>query len=148
VLPYRTEPKSSMFPPPTRWKQLAAVDPGREYVAFTSCFFLNSVRRVPAFVARSRHITKQVDTAPGVVGWSLGGNLFKLEFYTLSAWVDAESLRRFVRDGDHLAALEEFEQDLRRKSIFHYYKVLGRELPLSWKEALARQARSDQEGRK
>ena len=67
MLPYRTEPKSSMFPPPIRWKQLAAVDPEREYVAFTSCFFL---------------------------------------------------------------------------------KVLGRELPLSWKDALARQVRSDQQGRK
>ena len=148
MLPYRTEPKSSMFPPPTRWKQRAAVDPEREYVAFTSCFFLNSVRRVPAFVARSRHIMKQVDTAPGVVGWSLGGNLFKLEFYTLSAWLDAESLRRFVRDDNHLVALHEFERDLRRKSIFVYYKVLGRELPLSWKDALARQVRSDQQGRK
>jgi hypothetical protein len=137
-----------MFPPPTRWKQLATVDPEREYVAFTSCFFLSSVRRVPAFVARAREIMKQVDTAPGVVGWSLGGNLFKLEFYTLSAWADAESLRRFVRDGDHLAALKEFEQDLRRKSRFVYYKVLGRDLPLTWQDALARQARSDQEGRK
>ena len=137
-----------MFPPPRPWKQVAAVDPGREYVAFTSCFFLKKVRRVPAFFARSTQIMKQVNTAPGVVGWSLGVNIFTLEFYTLSAWQDAESLRRFVRDAEHLAALQEFEQDLRRKSIFHYYKVLGRELPLSWKEALARQARSDQEGRK
>ena len=125
------------------WKALAAVDPEREYVAFTSCFFMRSVWRVPAFMARGRQIMKQVDVAPGVIGWSLGANFLKLEFYTLSAWHDAESLRRFVRDGDHFTALQEFEQNLRRKSVFVYYKVLGRDLPLSWQDALARQKQSD-----
>ena len=128
-----------MFPPPTPWKQSTAVNPTQEYVAFTSRFSLRSVFRVPAFFRRAMKIMKQADAASGIVGWSLGGNLFKLEFYTLSAWQDAASLRRFVRDGDHLASLAEFEHDMRRKSIFVYYTVAGRDLPLSWKEALARQ---------
>jgi hypothetical protein len=86
---------------------------------------------------------QQANGAPGIVGWSLGSDLFKLEFHTLSAWEDAESLRRFVRDGDHRAAIEQFEQDVRRKSIFVYYRVMGRDLPLTWKDAIARQERQD-----
>jgi hypothetical protein len=132
-----------MFPPPTPWKQPAAPDPDRLYVAFTSRFSLKSVWRVPAFLIRSRRIMKQADAAPGIVGWSLGANLFRREFYTLSAWQDAESLRRFVRDGDHLASLAQFDGDMRRKSIFVYYSVLGRDLPLAWPDALARQEKHD-----
>jgi heme-degrading monooxygenase HmoA len=129
-----------MFP---RWKPLKVVDPEREYVAFTSRFFMKSMRRVPAFFARSFRIMKQANTAPGIIGWSLGSNLFKLEFHTLSVWEDAESLRRFVREGNHQAALGEFEQDVRRKSIFVYYKVMGRDLPVMWKDAIARQEKHD-----
>ncbi len=98
-----------MFPPPTPWKQRAAVEPNREYVAFTSRFFLKSMWRAPAFLISSIRIMKQADAAPGIVGWSLGADLFKLQFYTLSAWEDADSLHRFVRDGNHRAALEAFE---------------------------------------
>jgi hypothetical protein len=132
-----------MFPPPIPWKQRAVVDPEREYVAFTSRFFMKSLGRVPAFVAHSIRIMKQANVAPGIVGWSLGSDLFKLEFHTLSVWEDADSLRRFVRDGDHRAALEQFEQDVRRKSIFVYYRVIGRDLPPTWKDAIARQENQD-----
>ena len=86
---------------------------------------------------------EQANLAPGIIGWSLGGNLFRLEFATLSVWEDAESLRRFVRDGSHKVALEAFENDVRRKSIFVQYTVLGRDLPPTWKDAIARQERQD-----
>ena len=131
------------FPPPSPWKLRAAVDPAREYVAFTSAFHLKSLLRVPAFIRRAMKIMKQADAASGIVGWSLGQNIFKLEFYTLSVWQDAESLRHFVRDGDHLASLAEFEHDMRRKTTFVYYRLLGRDLPPSWQDAFARQRQHD-----
>lgn len=126
-----------LFPTPWRWG--ATVESDREYVAFTSRFFLKSVLRAPVFVRRSIGIMSQARTAPGLIGWSLASDLFRLEFYTLSAWEDAESLRRFVQNAEHGTALAEFEGDMRRKSIFVYYKVLGRDLPLKWKDAVARQ---------
>jgi hypothetical protein len=132
-----------MFPPPSPWKARGSVDPQREYVAFTSRFFLKSFRRVPAFIRSAFRIMKQADAAPGIIGWSLGYNLFTLEFHTLSAWEDAASLRQFVRDGGHLAALGAHEDDMRRKTIFVYYKVLGSEVPLKWKDAIARQESQD-----
>src|SRR5262245_46817119 len=103
-----------MFPPPMPWKQRAVVDPEREYVAFTSRYFMKSMLRVPPCIARAFRIMKQANAAPGIIGWSLGSDLFKLEFHTLSVWEDADSLRCFVRDGNHRAALGEFEQDIRR----------------------------------
>lgn len=128
-----------MFPPPKPWKQCASVEPEREYLAFTSRFFLKSLRHVPAFLASSVWIMNQANAAPGIIGWTLGMDLLRLDFYTLSAWEDAESLRRFVHKGSHLSALQMFEKDLRRKSILVYYKVLGHDLPLTWKDAIARQ---------
>ena len=131
-----------MFPPPRPWAARAPVDPKREYLAFTSCFFLKSPFRAPAFLASANRVMKQINDAPGIVGWSLGTDILKLEFHTLSAWEDGAALRRFTHAGSHNDALQAFEKDLRRKSIFVYYKVLGRDLPLSWKDAIERQRQS------
>ena len=130
------------FPLAKRWKQIATVEPDREYVAFTSCFFLKSPRRVFKFLARTGPIERQIAGAPGIVGWSLAANLLKLEFYTLSAWEDAESLRSFAAGGQHGQTSREFEDGLRRKSVLVRYSARGSELPLSWKDALRRQKAS------
>ena len=132
-----------MFPPPRPWKQRKAVDPQREYVAFTSRFFLRSLRRVPAFLWTSFRIMRQANEAAGIIGWSLGMDIVSREFHTLSAWEDAESLRHFVQDGSHRRAAQAFEGDMRRKSIFVYYRVPGRDLPLIWRDAIARQEEQD-----
>jgi hypothetical protein len=128
-----------MFPPPRKWKQVGTVDPEREYVAFTSRFHLKSPLRVPAFLRQSSQIEKQVDAAPGIVGWSLGANLLTLEFYTLSAWENAESLRTFTASSVHGQALSKFAGDMRTDSIFVQFTVSGSELPLTWADAIALQ---------
>ena len=86
---------------------------------------------------------KQADAAPGIVGWSLGFNLFRLDFYTLSVWQDNDSLRRFVREGEHLTSLTEFEHDLRKSTTFVHYKLFGRDVPATWKDALERLRQHD-----
>jgi hypothetical protein len=137
-----------MFPPPQPWKLRTAVDPQREYLAFTARFYLKSFRRVPAFLASSFAIMKQANAAPGIVGWSMGADILELEFHNLSAWTDGQSLRRFIQEGAHARALMAHKQDLRRKTTFVYFKVLGRDLPLTWKDAIARQEqqnKADQE---
>jgi hypothetical protein len=133
-----------VFPPPPPWKQIGDVDPEREYLGFTSRFFLKSLRTVPAFIAQSRRISKQANTAPGVVGWSLAADLLKLEFHTLSAWEDDSSLRDFVAVAPHHDAFAKFATSMRRPTIFVHFPIIGRELPLKWKDAIALQ--NDQEG--
>ncbi|MGH2585710.1 MAG: DUF3291 domain-containing protein [Dehalococcoidia bacterium] len=115
------------------------VDPDKTYVAFTSRFALRSFLRVPAFLRRSPGIERQVKAAPGVVGYSLGGDLLKLYFYTLSVWEDAGSLQAFARAFAHEEAREAFGTDMRAPSIFVQWSVRGADLPLTWKDALARQ---------
>jgi hypothetical protein len=128
-----------MFPPPRPWKQVAPIDLDRGYLGFTSRFFLRSPLRAPAFMRRGTKIMNQADRAEGIIGWSLGANLPTLEFYTLSAWTDPESLDAFIRSGDHGEALRQFERDLRRESIFVQFTVAGSDLPLTWRDAIARQ---------
>jgi hypothetical protein len=128
-----------MFPPPRPWKKVAEVEPDREYLAFTSRFYMKSPLHVLSFLRRAGPIQRQVENAPGAIGYSLGMNLFKMEFYTLSAWQDAESLQKFAGEAEHKSVSDEFASRMRRKSLFVHYNVRGSELPLSWADALARQ---------
>jgi hypothetical protein len=134
-----------VFPPPQPWKQLAAIDPDQEYLAFTSRFALRSFLRAPAFMGASFGIMKQVEAAPGVLGYSLGGHLPGLSFYTLSAWQDDDSLRAFSRALQHGQALKTFHRDMRAPSPFIRWKVRGRDLPLRWADALERMRQYDEQ---
>jgi hypothetical protein len=80
-----------------------------------------------------------VRAAPGVVGYSLGTDLLKLYFYTLSVWEDAGSLQAFGRAIPHEEAREAFATGKRVPSIFVQWSVRGADLPLTWEDALARQ---------
>jgi hypothetical protein len=128
-----------MFPPPRPWKSLAPVEPEKSYVAFTSRFALRSIRQLPSFLRYGNQIMRQVEAAPGAVGYSLGGDLLKLHFHTLSAWEDDASLRAFVGASPHTTAARAFSQGMRVPSIFAHWTVRGAELPLRWPDALERQ---------
>jgi hypothetical protein len=136
-----------VFPPPQPWKQLATVDPDQKYLAFTSRFALRSWLRFPAFMVASTKIMKQVESAPGALGYSLGVHLPGLYFYTLSAWKDDESLRAFSRAMQHGEALRVFHRDMRMPSPFIRWPVRGADLPLRWPDALERITVNDKQGR-
>jgi heme-degrading monooxygenase HmoA len=91
-------------------------------------------------------IIKQLEGVPGLVGWSLGADLANLEFHTLSAWEDTESLRAFTTSAAHGEALPKFEGDMRADSVLVQFSVFGKELPLRWADAIARQEAQLAEG--
>lgn len=126
------------------WKQVRPAEPAREYVGFTSRFFMKGLLRSLRFQLRAFKVMKQTEAAPGLIGWSLAADLPRLQFYTLSAWEDAQSLRAWIKDGAHGQATAEFADGTRRKSIFVYYPVRGADLPLRWDDAVRRQAQHDQ----
>jgi hypothetical protein len=134
----------TVFPPPSPWRQVGAVDPDKQYVGFTSRFHLGSVWDLPGFVAASRRITTQVRTSPGLVGWSLAADLPKLEFHTLSAWEDEKSLQTFLSTAPHSEVMQRYGGRLRRVSIFVHFPVSGRALPLTWPDAISRQIASSE----
>ena len=136
-----------MFPPPQPWKQLAAIDPDREYLAFTSRFALRSFLRAPAFLGASLGIMKQVEAAPGAIGYSLGSHLPGMSFYTLSAWQDEESLRVFSRALQHGQSLKTFHRDMRSPGPFIRWHVRRQDLPLEWAHALERIRQYDEQGK-
>jgi hypothetical protein len=136
-----------MFPPPQPWKQVAEIDPDLEYLAFTSRLALRSVLRVPAFARASFGIKKQVEAAPGSMGYSLGGHLPRLYLYSLSAWQDEDSLRAFSRAVQHGQTLKAFHRDMRGPSPFIRWQVRGRDLPLRWADALERIRQFDEQPR-
>jgi hypothetical protein len=128
-----------VFPPAPPWRALRPVEPDRQYLVFSSRFSLGSVRRVPAFLAFSRRIGKQANAAPGLVGWSLAADLPKLEFHTLSVWDERETLSAFLTASPHREAMGKFSGDMRRPTLFAEYTVFGRDLPVTWAEAVRHQ---------
>jgi hypothetical protein len=134
----------TLFPPPFPWKTLVPVVPERQYLAFTSRFAMRSPLRVPAFYFYGLRIMRQVEKAPGAVGYSLAADLPHLLFYTLSAWDDAAALSAFSGASTHGASMREFHQDMRAPSPFVHWQVPGSALPLTWPDALARLQAEDQ----
>lgn len=127
-----------MFPPPQPWKVLHAPDPNRSYLAFSSRFAMRSIFTVPGFLKQGNVIQKQVERTPGAIGYSLGANLPSLEFYTLSAWEDEAQLYRFARELAHGDGMRMFHGAMRSPSLFTSWQVLGKDLPLAWRDALHR----------
>ena len=128
-----------MFPPPRPWSQVSeAVDLDREYVVFSSRFYLKSIWRVLRFMLAANRVMKQLDAyTPGVVGWSMAADLRRLEFHTISVWENAAALQLFSRSGEHEVALGRFTSSMRREVTFAQYKVLGEAVPISWPDAIA-----------
>ena len=128
-----------MVPPARPWSQVSeAVDLDREYVVFSSRFYLKSIWRVPRFMLAANRIMKQLDAyTPGVVGWSMAADLGKLEFHTISVWENTEALRRFNASGEHEVALRRFASSMKRRGTFLQYKILGEAVPISWPDAIA-----------
>jgi hypothetical protein len=127
-----------MFPPAQPWKTINAPDPDRTYLAFSSRFAMRSFVTVPSFFMRGLAIQKQIATADGVIGFSLGANLPSLEFYTLSAWEDEAHLYRFARELAHGEGMRQFHSKMRSPSAFVTWQVRGADLPLAWPDALER----------
>lgn len=119
------------------------VDSTKEYVGFTSRFFMRSMRDSPGFFTASRRVTRQLKSAPGLVGWSFSADLLRNEFFTLSAWEDEQSLRTFVAGASHSRTMQRFASRVRRSSIFAQFPVGEKDVPLTWKDAIARQNQAD-----
>jgi hypothetical protein len=82
---------------------------------------------------------RQVDTAPGAIGYSFRMDLFRLQLHTLSAWQDEAQLWAFVRADPHAAAAQAYRTGMRAPSVFVQWEAWGADLPLVWSEALRRQ---------
>jgi hypothetical protein len=128
-----------MFPPPQPWKSLTPAQPDGTYVAFTSRFTLRSILQLPSFMRYSQQIMRQIEGAQGAMGYSVGGDILRLQLYTLSAWESDAHLQAFVQAAPHARAADAFRHGMGKPSVFVRWTVRGAELPLGWTDALRRQ---------
>ena len=123
--------------PVTPWEAFASSDANENYVALVSYLPLKSVWHVLSFMIYVPQVMGQLKKAPGLVGYSLLAHPFAREFWTLSAWKDAEALRRFVQDPPHVRIMSALTPHM-KPTRFVRWTIKGAELPLTWDEAKSR----------
>jgi len=121
---------------PTPWKSFAAPHADKEYVALLSFLPLKRYRAIPKLVRFMFEIQTQLAKSRGLVGYSLGAELTRKRFWTISAWEDRQSLRDFVEQIPHSRIMQELAPHM-GKTGFAEWTVRASEIPIPW--AVARQ---------
>lgn len=123
--------------PVVPWKTYEPPAPGVRYLALISYLPLKHFRVLPKFFRFSFEIQRQLQTAPGLIGYSLDARPFSLEFWTLSVWRDEKSLQDFVGALPHSRVMKDLAPHM-GKSQFAQWTVESGEIPLDWTAAKAR----------
>jgi len=119
------------------WQSHQRPDSNREFVGLVSYLPLKGWRGFIRFQRYVRRIRRQLETAEGLVGYSLLARFLERRFWTFSAWDDETSLMVFVLSEPHRTAMKEL-QPVMGPTKFVRWRVRGSEVPLSWDEGLRR----------
>ncbi len=119
------------------WKSVGSADSAREYMVLLSYLPLNGYRKVLTLMRRSRAVSRQLASTPGLIGFTFRAKLLRHRFWTLSAWEDETALTAFVGKAPHLDAMKVLGPFMGDAAFFRW-SVKGQELPLRWDDALRR----------
>src|SRR6266540_1326327 len=119
------------------WKSVGSADSAREYLVLLSYLPLNGYRKVLTLMRRSRAVSRQLASTPGLIGFTFRAKLLRHRFWTLSAWEDETALTAFVGKAPHLDAMKVLGPFMGDAAFFRW-SVKGNELPLRWDDALRR----------
>ena len=119
------------------WHNVLDVERDQTYVALLGLVRLQSITILPAFVRSAFKIERQLRRTPGVVGYRTAVAPHLLDFYHLSAWIDAEAIQTFVVTSPHQTSMRELDSRL-GQTIFRYWNVDGASLPLRLHDELHR----------
>jgi heme-degrading monooxygenase HmoA len=117
--------------PPLPWRSFAPIDPDGEYVVTTTRLPLRQHRHIPAVMAATVRIARQLARSDGLIGYSLHAQLVRKTFWTMSVWQTADDLDRFVRSDVHRVAMGGIGPHMERPSI-QTTRVRGGHLPPAW----------------
>lgn len=123
--------------PATPWRSFGFVNPDSDLVALLSYLPLKSFWRVPPFFFYTLQVTRQLASAPGLVGYSVLAHPIDKEFWTLSAWKDDAWLRAFVQSPPHVQLMKTLAPHM-GETKFVRWLVKPSQLPLTWSDALPR----------
>ena len=96
--------------PPTPWRTRSAPDPACDYLMMASRLPLLSYRRIPLFLWLTVTVARQLESTPGLVGYTLLAQPGRKTFWTLSAWTDRHHLGVFAAAMPHLAVMNRLRQ--------------------------------------
>lgn len=121
----------------TAWTKFADPDRARDYVAVLSYLPLRSLWALPQFLYYTRRIQKQLQTARGLIGYSLLAHVLAKRFWTLSVWENEVALMEFVHKQPHREAMTVLRNYI-GGADFLRWKIGGSAVPPSWHEAMER----------
>ena len=120
-----------------RWKVLAPVDAGREYVALLSYLPMRSYLKVPLFFRFTYGIYGQLLANSGAVGFSLRAKVLSRQFWTLSVWESDRALMEFVANVPHGKIMKALAPHM-GATAFTRWKIRGSQIPPRWDDAMRR----------
>lgn len=123
--------------PALPWKSFGIPDKRREYVALITYLPLKKLRTLPQFAWLTTRTMGQLARSVGLVGCAMDADVVRLNFWTLSVWIDRQSLSDFVHSAPHERIMQKLAP-LMRETKFRYWKVDASEIPLRWDAAKAR----------
>jgi heme-degrading monooxygenase HmoA len=123
--------------PALPWTKGTTVDPDHECVIMASRLPLTSYRHIPAFLAATMKIRRQLAGAEGLVGYMLDAQLFGKTFWTLSAWQSRAALDAFSNADPHRARIDRIRPHM-RPTTFVFWTANASELPPAWPDARRR----------
>ena len=121
--------------PTLPWVTHAPVEPDRTYVVMYTRLPLHKYRSIPGFLLETERIRRQLQTTDGLVGYSLKTDLPHRRFFTMSAWADEASLRRFTGTEPHRSVMRRL-QDRMGETRFTQLSAPGTVVPPRWHDAL------------
>ncbi|MFF4264028.1 DUF3291 domain-containing protein [Streptomyces virginiae] len=125
--------------PDIPWSTPTQAAPDAEVYVMASRFETATLVGAFRFFRKAPGIILQMRKAPGAHGVALRARVFSRTFLTLSAWEDRDALYRFARSEPHRSSSRAAGAYM-KESVFTYWTVPARELPLTWDEAERRLA--------
>ncbi len=129
------------------WTTVQRLDPDATYVASVTHLRPQSVRSTAALFRGARLASRQLRTAPGVVGFATLVRPLARQYWTVSLWEDEPSIGAFARAGDHGRVMRELFGDLELAESVRW-EWAGRDGRPSWQTAIDRMppARAPEDG--
>jgi hypothetical protein len=122
--------------PAIPWRNLAPVDPTRDYLIMASRLPLLSHLTIPRFVRLTVVVARQLERSQGLVGYTLLAQPIAKTFWTLSAWQDQRSLTSFASTMPHLQVVRDLRPHM-GPTTFTRWSVRGAAVPVPWPDAIA-----------
>ncbi|MCY3567208.1 MAG: hypothetical protein OXH38_01170 [Chloroflexi bacterium] len=101
---------------------------------------LSSWRNLRRFFRVNRAVERQLKADPDLISYRLRADFIRLQFSTISIWSGEAAIDRFVRTGNHLIALQVFDDiAIRDQSAFVRWNTTNPQ-EVTWSECRRRLA--------